>query len=161
MRMLHTVWFLGSTLVLGAAVPGAAQNAPPARRDTTDTGLVMEREVFRYPEYARRNPFAPLLSAEGGGPRYERLVLSGIILSSDPSASIAIFGEASATGAPGGAPSAASGRSYRMKIGERIGNTTVLEIHERHVVVAVDEFGQTERHTMELRRRTQGQGGPS
>ena len=77
MKMSRVILF--SALALGVAVEASAQNPPP-----DSTALVMEREVFQYPEYARRNPFAPLLSAEGGGPRFERLVLLGIMFSSDP-----------------------------------------------------------------------------
>lgn len=147
-------------LVLASTLPATAPAQTPP--DTSDTGLVMEREVFQYPEYARRNPFAPLLSAEGGGPRFERLLLMGIVFAEgNPAGSIATFGEASAATAGGGAITvSASARTYRLRVGDKLGNTTILEIHARHVVVAVDEFGQTEQHTMELRRRTQGQGGP-
>ena len=157
MKPLRVILFTGLAMVLVLPAPGSAQ-APPG---TSDTGLVMEREVFQYPQYARRNPFAPLLSAAGGGPRFERLLLLGVIYSPEASRSIALFGEATATVVTGSAISVSrSGRTYRLKVGGTIGNTTVLEIHPRHVVVAVDEFGQSEQHTMELRRRTVGQGGP-
>ena len=157
MKPLRVILFTGLAMVLVLPAPGSAQ-APPG---TSDTGLVMERVVFQYPQYARRNPFAPLLSAAGGGPRFERLLLLGVIYSPEASRSIALFGEATATFVAGSAISVSrSGRTYRLKVGGTIGNTTVLEIHPRYVVVAVDEFGQSEQHTMELRRRTVGQGGP-
>ncbi len=149
---------LFAILALALSVPAAAsaQDPPPP-----DRGLVMEREVFRYPGYSRRNPFAPLLNAEGGGPRFERLVLLGIVFSADASSSIALFGEGSATLASSTEISIVAGaRTYRLRVGESIGNTTILEIRENQVVVGVDDFGQSEQHTLELRRRTVGQGGP-
>ena len=83
--------------VLVAVMPGAvwAQNPPSASQDTTE--LSFEREVFSYPQYARRNPFAPLLSAEGGGPRFERLILLGILYAPDGENSLALFGEGTRT----------------------------------------------------------------
>ena len=151
--------FLFSTLAVALSLPATAlaqQDPPP------DADLVMRREVFSYPDYARRNPFAPLLSADGGGPRFERLVLLGIVFSADGPNSIALFGEGSAANAATGEIALVAGaKTYRLRVGESIGNTTVLEIHVRHVLVGVDEFGQSEQHTMELRRRTVGQGGPS
>lgn len=152
--------FLFSALAMALSLPAAvsAQGTPPP-----DTDLVMQREVFSYPDYARRNPFAPLLSTDGGGPRFERLVLLGIVFSADGPPSIALFGEgSSANVATGEITLVAGARTYRLRVGESIGNTTVLEIHERRVLVGVDDFGQTEQHMMELRRRTVGgQGGPS
>ncbi|GMR12401.1 MAG: hypothetical protein BMS9Abin29_0590 [Gemmatimonadota bacterium] len=157
MSRARTILFAMLALALSVSAAASGQTPPPP-----DQGLVMDREVFRYPDYARRNPFAPLLSAEGGGPRFERLVLLGIVFSSDANNSIALFGEGSTTVASSTEISVTAGaRTYRLRVGESIGNTTVLEIHENQVVVAVDDFGQSEQHTLELRRRTVGQGGPS
>lgn len=157
MSRAHIILFSMLAVALSLPATALAQDPPPP-----DPDLVMRREVFRYPDYARRNPFAPLLRADGGGPRFERLVLLGIIFSVDGPSSIALFGEGSATTASTGAVSVVAGaRTYRLRVGESIGNTTILEIHKSQVVVGVDEFGQSERHTMELRRRTVGQGGPS
>ncbi len=157
MGRAHIILFSVLAVALSLPAAASAQDRPPP-----DTDLVMRREVFQYPDYARRNPFAPLLSADGGGPRFERLVLLGIVFSTDGQRSMALFGEGSAADASTGALSVVAGaKTYRLRVGESIGNTTILEIHERRVLVAVDEFGQSEQHTMELRRRTRGQGGPS
>lgn len=45
-------------------------------------------------------------------------------------------------------------RTYRVKAGEVIGNTRILEIQRMRVIVEVEEFGLTERR--ELRLRTPG-----
>jgi len=143
--------------LLSAAVPGAgAAQAPP-----DSTALSFEREVFTYPQYARRNPFAPLLSAEGGGPRFERLVLLGILYSSEGGSSVALFGEGTRTTvSPTEVAVEVTGATYRLRVGERVGNTRVLEIRRYEVVVEVEEFGLTERRTMALPNRPAGQGGP-
>ena len=156
MKISRVIRFAVVALALSVPAEASAQNPP----DSVDAALVMEREVFEYPEYARRNPFAPLLSAEGGGPRFERLVLLGIMFSSDPASSIALFGEGAPATAEAGMTLIAGTRTYRLRVGDKIGNTTVLDIQNRSVRVAVDQFGQSEQHTMELRRRTVGQGGP-
>lgn len=157
MSRAHFIQFSIFALALSFPAAASAQDPPPP-----DTDLVMQREVFRYPDYARRNPFAPLLSADGGGPRFERLVLLGIVFSATGPKSIALFGEGSTTNISTGEMVVVPGaRTYRLRVGESIGNTTILEIHERRVLVGVDEFGQSEQHVIELRRRTVGSGGPS
>ena len=140
--------------LLVVAVPAAAQDQgpPPEQPDS----LVFEREVFDYPSYDRRNPFAPLLGAAGGGPRFEQLTLQGIVFSpDDPRLSVATFRTTAAEG------ERRTGSTIRARVGDRIGNSLVLEILERSVVLEVDEFGLTETRVLELRPRTGGQGGPS
>ena len=147
--------------VFAAVMPCAvwAQNPPSASQDTRE--LSFEREVFTYPEYARRNPFAPLLSAEGGGPRFERLVLLGVLYAPDQGDSLALFGEGTRTTISETEISVQmTGATYRLRVGETVGNTTVLEIQRHHVVVGVEQFGVSETRIMELPNRTAGQGGP-
>lgn len=114
--------------------------------------LVFEREIFAYPAYERRNPFAELLGSAEGGPRFERLRLLGIIYSEDSRMSLATFTDGDDVGA--------RRPSFRVRVGERIGNSVVLEILLHSVVLEVDEFGLTERRVLTLRSRTRGQGGP-
>jgi hypothetical protein len=113
--------------------------------------LVFEREVFFYPQYERRNPFAPLLEGEEGGPRFEGLRLLGILASSDPRASVALLGPRMGQTAD---PSRA--RTYRVRQGDRIGNIRILQIQETRIVVEIEEFGMTEQRIMELPRPGQG-----
>ena len=140
-----------SMLVAPLALHGQDAGPPPTQGDS----LVFEREVFDYPRYERRNPFAPLLSAAEGGPRFERLQLMGIIHSERAERSIALFGDNS-----NDSGERRPNSSFRVRVGERIGNSVVLEINPRNVVLEVDEFGLTERRVIELRPRTSGQGGP-
>lgn len=126
---------------------------PPAEhRDSVD--LRAEREVFDYPEFARRNPFKPLTGIEGG-PRFEQMQLTGIILSTDPGRSVATL--RAGGGAGQGSGGAAQGRSTRLRAGERWGNVRVVAIRQDRIVVDVEEFGLAERREMLL--PTRGQGG--
>jgi hypothetical protein len=84
--------------VMGVLFPVAVRAQQPPPPDTAS--LVFEREVFAYPTFERRNPFVRVLSGSEGGPRYEELQLIGIIFSSTPDLSVALFGPRGGT--PGG-----------------------------------------------------------
>lgn len=144
------------------ADPASAQDRPVVQlADTAD--LVFEREVFAYPSYVRRNPFVPLLSADGNGPRFEELELLGVVHHANPLYSVALFGVGSVTNAGSGGGGGGGGGSlfqtHRLRRGDIIGNTRIVSIGVDRVVVEVEEFGMTERHVLELPRADQG--GPS
>jgi len=141
-------------LVFAAEVKAQDETPPPARAG--DTELVFDREVFQYPSFTRRNPFRPLLGADGGGPRFEQLSLIGIMYSSDPSSSVAVLSTGGVAVAEDGTLSAIEGDSYYLKPGERIGNTTVVEIRRDAIVVEVEVFDSVERQTMNFVSRRQG-----
>jgi hypothetical protein len=133
------------------------QQAPPEpppvqQADTAD--LVFEREVFVYPRYQRRNPFVGLLGGDQDGPRFEDLLLIGVVFSSDPTTSIAVLGPRDDSAVGGEA-----GKVYRLRRGQALGNFRIVEIQRSRVVVVVDDFGMTEQRIMALPRP--GQGGPS
>lgn len=135
---------------------------PPVDVDQDPTELVFEREVFSYPSYERRNPFQPLLAAGAGGPRFEDLRLTGILLSSIPGQSAALFtiGQPVIGGLGGGGEQSAV-RAVKARVGERVGpggNTIVIEIQDGLVIVDVEEFGARQRRTMRI-SRPGGQGG--
>lgn len=140
----------------GAQEDAAAQEQeqdPPVR---PQTNLVFEREVFTYPSFERRNPFATLAANTEGAPRFEQMRLEGIVFSEQPGMSLALL-SAGRRGTDGAAPGTAVGSSRRLRAGERWGNVRIVEIRRTQVVVEVEEFGTTERRTMEL--PTRGQGG--
>jgi len=143
---------LGFAAIFAAPLAAQDQGGPPAEEPDS---LVFEREVFDYPSYDRRNPFLELLGSAGGGPRFEQLNLMGIVFTSDPRLNVATFNTSA------GDQERRPGSTIRARVGDRIGNSLVLEILERSVVLEVDEFGLTERRVLELRPRTGGQGGPS
>jgi len=156
-------------LALGSLVPGAL--AGQAGQDSTaqfsgdSLTLAFEREVFTYPDYIRRNPFKSLLGGDEG-PRFESLLLLGILYSPFAGESIALFGEGTRSINPGtvDAPESTTveltGGTYRVREGATLGNLTVRSIERLQVTVQLVEFGITETRTMFLPRGTSGQGGP-
>ena len=140
---------------------GADQDPSTEARDSLT--LAFEREVFSYPQYERRNPFRSLLGSDEG-PRFETLVLVGILLSPFAGESIATLGEGSRRLNPsrsGGAESYTlelTGATYRVREGDIVGNgnVTVRTIEHGQVTVDVAEFGLLETRIMELPRATAG-----
>jgi len=142
-------------VVLLSATEARGQDQPPPPRPT-DTELVFEREVFQYPSFTRSNPFLPLGSANAGGPRFEQLNLIGVMYSSDPAASVAVVTTGGVTVAEDGTMAPIEGDAYYLKVGERIGNTTIVEIRRDAVIVDVEIFDALERNTMNFVSRRQG-----
>lgn len=145
-------------IVLSASADARAQNPPPAQPGpgVGETELVFEREVFQYPSFTRRNPFRPLLGAEGGGPRFEQLSLIGIVYSPDPASSVAVLSTGGVQVQEDGTTSPVAGSAYYLKVGESIGNTTIVEIRRDAVIVDVEVFDSVERETMNFVSRRQG-----
>ncbi|MBT8489009.1 MAG: hypothetical protein HKN72_13740 [Gemmatimonadetes bacterium] len=152
-------YFLGVALVavLALVAPASvdAQEPQPAAGPAGDTELVFEREVFSYPSFTRRNPFRPLLGA-AGGVRFEQLSLIGIMYSSDPASSVAVLSTGGVQVAEDGTMSPVDGDAYYLKVGDNIGNTTVVEIRRDAVVVDVEVFDSVEREIMNFVSRRQG-----
>lgn len=128
--------------------------------------LAFEREVFAYPEYSRRNPFRALVDSGDGGPRFERLVLLGILYSPFAGESLALFAEGTRTvqargpGVPERVTVEVTGGTYRVREGESLGNMTVRRIDRHQVAILVEEFGLFESRIMLLARGTSGLGSP-
>ena len=161
--------------------PAQSQEPPPTPPDSVE--LVFEREIFVYPSYARQDPFQNLLDMDDAGPRFEDLVLLGIVYSDNPDFSVALFGgaemevvdpESAGAGQPAemttppeqgaaavqGRTTTGAGRTvtYRARRGQRLGNRRVIEIQPTRVIVDVTEFGVTEQHVFELQRGSGGNG---
>lgn len=139
----------GAGLLLIPAVLVAQEAAPqgPPAMDTTE--LVFEREVFSYPSFERRNPFRPLVGGGDGGPRFEQLQLLGVIESSQAELSVALLGVAGSGATP-------LGETYRVRRGQTLGNSRILDIQSSRVIVEVTEFGLTEQRVLELERPDEG-----
>jgi hypothetical protein len=146
---------LGVALVAPAAISAQDPAAQPPQRPA-ETELIFEREVFQYPSFTRRNPFRPLLAADESGPRYEQLSLIGIMLSADPATSVAVVSTGGVTVAEDGTLSPVAGDAYYLKVGERIGNVVVREIHRDRVEVTVTEFDEQIPRTMVFASRRPG-----
>lgn len=139
--------------LLVAGLPGAAaaqDDPPPPPPDTTPAELVFEREVYSYPAFDRRDPFAPLVSGSEGEPRFEDLALLGVIYSTNPAESVALLGIALGDGGT------VAGNSFRVRRGDRIGNTRILAIQRDRVIVEVEEFGLTEQRSLAVKRPGEG-----
>lgn len=135
--------------LLVGATPSFAQTGQGQQQGAQE--LVFEREVFTYPAFDRRNPFEPLVGDEGG-PRFENLTLLGILHSPVPGGSLVLL---RGSGGEEGA------RTYRVREGDRLGNTTILDIQPERVVVEVEEFGVFEQHVLTLEKDESGEGAPS
>jgi hypothetical protein len=122
---------------------------------TGNAELVYDREVFQYPEFTRKNPFVALDGAMGGGPRFEQMSLIGVMYSPDGN-SVAVLSTGGVQVAEDGTTTPIDGDSYNMKVGDSIGNTTVIEIRRDAVIVDVEVFDAVERHTMTFVSRLQG-----
>lgn len=160
-RMAGLVAMVGLVLAASAFLrPASAQEDAEAQEQEApvrpQTNLVFEREVFTYPSFERRNPFATLLANSEGAPRFEQMRLEGIVFSEHAGMSLVVL-SAGRRGTSGAAPGTAVGQTRRLRAGERWGNVRVVTIRRTDVVVEVEEFGITERRTMEL--PTRGQGG--
>lgn len=133
-----------------------AQDPTPPPPPPEPAELVFEREVFQYPSFTRRNPFRPLDAADSGGPRFERLSLIGIMYSPDPRAGVAVLSTGGVNVAEDGTMTAVDGEAFNAKVGDRIGNTTIVEIRRDAVIVDVEVFDSVERHTMTFVSRIGG-----
>ncbi len=134
----------------------AQDPTPPPTPPSAPAELVFEREVFTYPSFTPRNPFRPLDAADQGGPRFEALSLIGIMYSSDPRAGVAVLSTGGVTVAQDGTMAAVEGEAFNAKVGDKIGNTTIVEIRRDAVIVDVEIFDSVERHTMTFVSRIGG-----
>lgn len=156
-RMIQTAWCGALAVLLAPMVVAAQEPPPPPPQQAEQTELVFEREVFRYPEFQRRNPFHPLDSGDAGQVRFEQLRVSGIIVAADPSQSVATLTTSELTvSEDGSGVSVSEGQSWYAKVGQTVGNVRILEIHTDRVVVEIQEFGIAEQRIMQLETRRLG-----
>ena len=154
MKMNRTAFVMAAAAVLLVAADAEAQDGQPPQAQQ-DAELVFEREVFDYPSFTRRNPFRPL-SGPGGELRYEDLSLIGIMYSPDGVNSVAVLSTGGVTVNEDGTTAPVDGDAFYLKVGERIGNATIVEIRRDAVIVDVQEFDAVERRTMNFISRRQG-----
>ena len=154
--MTRTRLTLGFAAALLLSAPALnAQDAAPPQQPAPDAELVFEREVFEYPSFTRRNQFRPL-SGPGGELRFEDLSLIGIMFAPDGTNSVAVLSTGGVTVNEDGTTAPVEGDAFYLKVGERIGNATVIEIRRDAVILDVQEFDAIERRTMNFISRRQG-----
>jgi hypothetical protein len=117
-----------------AAEPGA--QAAPALPEAD----VYRREVFRYQAGGRPDPFRPLLTGDDMGVRVQDLRLVGIIASTNPRTSVAVF------------TLPTDSTRLRLRVGQRLGAVTVVAIHPRRVDLREDALGVSRTYSLELQR---------
>ncbi len=138
---------LALTLALAAA-PLGAQQKPPDKPEVASKAapaaelkLMFDREVFSFPTGGRRDPYTPLVGKNDAGPRFDELILRGIIYS------------------PGGQSLVllSDGKKlYRRHRGEMVGNARIVQISPTRVLFSVDNFGVWREESLELRKNPEG-----
>lgn len=146
--MRNPVRFLISTALFAVFLAPAGLHAQqrgqagqrPAGQAARELTLVYEREVYTYEGSARRDPFRPLTDRTEMGPRFESLSLQGIIYSTGRGQSVALLSDT-------------DGRIYRVRVGDLVGNSRVIEIGPLRVVLAVENFGTIRQEILQLPTR--------
>ncbi|MFQ6104730.1 MAG: hypothetical protein ACE5OP_10620 [Candidatus Glassbacteria bacterium] len=92
---------------------------------------------FRYHRKGRRDPFIPLMNTEGDEtiPSVASLKLTGVIWNHGES--LAVLEDSKGVG-------------YPMRVGDRLGNATLIGIKENSVVFRVVLYGEVHMHTLWL-----------
>jgi hypothetical protein len=138
-----------------APAPMAAKDAP-ARVDTMAPPVdhaawadsvqkaketEMYRETFAY-SGSIRDPFNSLLNMAKSGPEVADLQLVGIYQNLRvPSGSVAVFREKE------------GGKRHKLRAGDQLGRSRVVQIRERDVVFIVEDFGFERQETLSLRKQ--------
>jgi hypothetical protein len=132
-----------------AAQPSAAMPAvdsSTANAGTQDSAqkakdLELSRETFAY-SGAARDPFNSLLNMAKNGPELADLQLVGIYQNlRAPSGSIAVFREKD------------GGKRHKLRAGDQVGRSRLVQIRERDVVFTIEDFGFERQETLSLRKQ--------
>lgn len=133
-----TVALFSAASVLGVVAQQQGGGQQPASGE--EVTLVYEREVYTYRGGERRDPFQPLTEGNQMGPRFQELMLQGIIYSAVPGESVVLL--------RGG-----EDRVFRARVGDVVGNSRVIEITPTRVIMAVENFGSIRQEILELPQR--------
>lgn len=98
-----------------------------------------ERETFTYSAHERRDPFQPLDVGDGEAPRFVDLALSGVLLHPE-------------TGSVATLTDRRTGRRYRIREGDVLGEARLERIRADGVDFIVETFGVPRRETLWVRR---------
>lgn len=101
----------------------------------------MYRETFAY-SGSIRDPFNSLLNMAKAGPEVADLQLVGIYQNMRvPSGSVAVFREKE------------GGKRHKLRTGDQLGRSRVVQIRERDVVFMIEDFGFERQETLSLRKQ--------
>jgi hypothetical protein len=131
-----------------AATPAASASTAPVVRDSAPADsaqkgneMDMSRETFAY-SGAARDPFNSLLNMAKAGPELADLQLVGIYQNlRAPTASIAVFREKD------------GGKRHKLRAGDQVGRSRLVQIRERDVVFMIEDFGFERQETLSLRKQ--------
>lgn len=123
-----------AVLATGTVYALDAQNRPGQAAENVK--LVYDREVYSYSGENRRDPFRPLTDQNEMGPTFESLSLQGIIYSTGRGRSVALI--------------SANGQIFRVRVGDMVGSSRIIEIGPLRVVLAVENFGTIRQEILEL-----------
>lgn len=104
-------------------------------------GVEYRRETFTYPR-RERNPFLPVRAGVQEGPRFQNLVLAGLIYS-PAVGSVAVLVDRT------------TGTRYRVREGERLGQATVLNIRRSDVVFSVSGPNRSRQETLQVEKENE------
>jgi hypothetical protein len=140
--MLADVLRLGLALLV-LPVPLAAQELDEIPADTfrmiIPPPTLAGHAVARYADDGRRDPFVPLVgrnAASVGGPRFELLRLTGVFMGS-PGNSLVVLEDP-------------ANRGHFVRVGEEVGNATLVEILADAAVFEVRDYGADRRQVLSL-----------
>lgn len=101
----------------------------------------MSRETFAY-SGGTRDPFVSLLNLAKSGPEVADLQLVGIYRNMrNASGSVAVFRERE------------GGKRHRLRAGDQLGRSRLVQIRERDVVFMIEDFGFERQETLSLRKQ--------
>lgn len=136
-RAGRSVRLAGGAVAVAATL--AVSAAPGTAQTMGDTTRVYEREVYDYPSLGRRDPYLPLNAGEQVGPRFENLVLNGVLYNP-------------AVGSVATLTDQKTGRRYRAREGEALGEVRVASIRPSEVDFVITSFGISRRETLRVKK---------
>jgi hypothetical protein len=123
------------------AVDSSMANAGAQDSAQKAKDLELSRETFAY-SGAARDPFNSLLNMAKNGPELADLQLVGIYQNlRAPSGSIAVFREKD------------GGKRHKLRAGDQVGRSRLVQIRERDVVFTIEDFGFERQETLSLRKQ--------
>jgi len=123
------------------AVDSSVTNAGAQDSSQKAKDLELSRETFAY-SGAARDPFNSLLNMAKNGPELADLQLVGIYQNlRAPSGSIAVFREKD------------GGKRHKLRAGDQVGRSRLVQIRERDVVFTIEDFGFERQETLSLRKQ--------
>lgn len=126
-------------LGLGLAIGLACSAGIELRAVQAPALPVYERETFTYSAHGQRDPFQPLDVGDGEAPRFVDLALSGVLLHPE-------------TGSVATLTDRRTGRRYRLREGDVLGEARLERIRADGVDFIVETFGVPRRETLWVRR---------